>query len=79
VNYLLGKSVPFSNIFSVLDKVLARILDLGRISNDQGVHMSITLNSKITVLVMLANNNACGCSMKILSYFSNSWGYLKPF
>ena len=25
--------------------------------------MSITLNSKITVLVMLANNNAYGCSM----------------
>ena len=25
--------------------------------------MSITLNSQITVLVMLANNNACGCSM----------------
>ena len=78
------------------NRVLARILDLGRVSNDQGVHMSITLNSKITVLVMLANNNACGCSMlwnqiqgehtlilrteiKILSYFSNSWGYLKPF
>jgi hypothetical protein len=77
-------------------RVLARILDLGRVSNDQGVHMSITLNSKITVLVTLANNNACGCSMlcnqiqgehtlilrtdiKILSYFSNSWGYLKPF
>ena len=43
-------------------RVLARILDLGRVSNDQGVHMPITLNSKITVLVMLANNNACGCS-----------------
>jgi hypothetical protein len=58
--------------------------------------MSITLNSKITVLVMLVNNYACGGSMlcnqiqgehtlilradiKILSYFSNSWGYLKPF
>jgi hypothetical protein len=27
--------------------VLARILDLGRVSNDQGVHMSITLNSQI--------------------------------
>ena len=44
-------------------RVLARILDLGRVSNDQGVHMSIALNSKITVLVMLANNNACGCSI----------------
>jgi hypothetical protein len=52
-------------------RVLARILDLGRVSNDQGVFlmtractcMSITLNSKIIVLVMLANNNACGCSM----------------
>ena len=43
-------------------RVLARILDLGRVSNDQGVHMPITLNSKITVLVILANNNACGCS-----------------
>jgi hypothetical protein len=81
---------------SGIGRVLARILDLGRVSNDQGVHMSITLNSKITVLVMLANNYACGCSMlcnqiqgehtlifrtdiKILSYFSNSWGYLKPF
>jgi hypothetical protein len=77
-------------------RVLARILDLGRVSNDQGVHMSIALNSKITVLVMLANNNACGCSIlcnqiqgehtlilrsdiKILSCFSNSWGYLKSF
>jgi hypothetical protein len=77
-------------------RVLARILDLGRVSNDQGVHMSITLNSQVTVLVMLANNNACGCSMlcnqiqgehtlilrtdiKILSYFSNPWGYLTPF
>ena len=28
-------------------RVLARILDLGRVSNDQGVHMSITLNSQI--------------------------------
>jgi hypothetical protein len=27
-------------------RVLARILDLGRVSNDQGVHMSITLNSQ---------------------------------
>ena len=40
-------------------RVLARILDLGRVSNDQGVHMSITLNSKITVLVVLANNRQC--------------------
>ena len=24
--------------------------------------MSITLNGKITVVVMLGNNNACGCS-----------------
>ena len=30
----------------VLNRVLARILDLGRVSNDQGVHMSITLNSQ---------------------------------
>jgi hypothetical protein len=28
-------------------RVLARILDLGRVSNDQGVHMSITLNNQI--------------------------------
>ena len=28
-------------------RVLARILDLGRVSNDQGVHMSITLSSQI--------------------------------
>jgi hypothetical protein len=28
-------------------RVLARILGLGRVSNDQGVHMSITLNSQI--------------------------------
>jgi predicted metalloenzyme YecM len=66
------------------------------VSNDQGVHMSITLNSKIMALVMLAKNNVCGRSMlcnqiqgehtlilrtyiKILSYFNNYWGYLKPF
>jgi hypothetical protein len=82
--------------FTESRRVLARILDLGRVSNDQGVRMSITLNGKITVLVMLTNNNACGCFMlcnqiqgehtlilrtdiKILSYFSNSWEYLKPF
>jgi hypothetical protein len=53
----------FKKLNIVISRVLARILDLGRVSNDQGVHMSITLNSKIMVLVMLANNNACGCSM----------------
>jgi hypothetical protein len=101
--FAIWSSQLFTNIRGVkspspkpLSRVLARILDLGCVSNDQGVHMSITLNSQITVLFMLANNNACGCSMlcnqiqgehtlisrtdiKILSYFSNSWGYLKPF
>ena len=73
-------------------RVLARILDLGRVSNDQGVHMPITLNSQITVLVMLANKQCLWLfyvlqpntiraytlilrtDIKILSYFSNSWG-----
>jgi hypothetical protein len=32
---------------SLTGRVLARILDLGRVSNDQGVQMSITLNSQI--------------------------------
>jgi hypothetical protein len=82
----------------VLNRVLARILDLGRVSNDQGVHMSITLNSQnhgSTELCSPTTDNACGCSMlcnqiqgehtlilrtdiRILSYFNNSWGYLKP-
>ena len=40
-------------MISILTRVLARILDLGRVSNDQGMHMSITLNSQIMILVML--------------------------
>jgi hypothetical protein len=31
----------------LLDRVLARILDLGRVSNDLGVHVSITSSSQI--------------------------------
>jgi hypothetical protein len=43
-----------------INRVLARILDLGRVSNDQGVHMSITLNSQIHgSIVMFANNRQC--------------------
>ena len=41
-------------------RVLARILDLGRVSNDLGVHMSITLNSQ---LYSPTTDIACGCSM----------------
>ena len=41
-------------------RVLAKILDLGHVSNDQGVHMSITLNSQSHgSIVMLANDRQC--------------------
>ena len=69
-------------------RVLARILDLGRVSNDQGVHMSITLNSQIhgssyarqqQTMPMVVLCFAKHGDIRILSYFRNSWGYLKPF
>ena len=37
-------------------RVLARILDLGRVSNDQGVNLNSQIYSPTT-------DNACGCSM----------------
>jgi hypothetical protein len=39
----------------LIGRVLARILDLGHVTNNQG--MQCQLHGKITVLVMLANNN----------------------
>ena len=53
-------------ITSITIRVLARILDLGRVSNDQGVHMSIILNSQIhgsSYARQRTTDNACGCSM----------------
>jgi hypothetical protein len=38
---------PGLEIGFMVIRALARILGLGRVSNDQGVHMSITLNSQI--------------------------------
>ena len=84
----------------MLTRVLARILDLGRVSNDQGVHISITLNSQLNsqfysstrqqqtmpVVVLCfatkykaSKRSYCALTLEYLSYFSTSWGYLKPF